>query len=177
MSLLLEPPIVLRGELSMNDVLTANQMLKSDKKRRVVASAYIFLGSIAASVAMAVRTFSEELSNSIFITFAVLFPAVYLIPLAIGRYRLLQAWKQKVDVFRQVDTTITNDGLVITEPHTVITVEWPRFVAALTSPTVIFLFPETGWILFGRSRFADEHDWNRFRAFVDDRYPIKPRLV
>src|SRR5689334_2752664 len=112
MSLLLEPPIVLRGELSMADVLTANRMLKSNKKRMAVASAYIFLASLAASVSLAVRTYDENWSNWILIGAAVVFPAVYFIPLLIGRYRLLQAWKQKVDVFRQVDTTITSDGLV-----------------------------------------------------------------
>ena len=63
------------------------------------------------------------------------------------------------------------------EPHAEINVEWQHFVAALTSPTVIFVFPSEGWILFGRSRFADEYDWNRFKTYVDDRFPVKPRLV
>src|SRR5690242_9137121 len=110
MSLLLEPPIVLRGELSMADVLIANRMLQSNKRRMVVASAYIFLASIVVSISLAVRTYNENWSDWIFIGAAVVFPAFYFIPLLIARYRLRQAWKQKVDVFRQVDTTITNDG-------------------------------------------------------------------
>jgi hypothetical protein len=177
MSTLLEPPIVLRGELSLADVLTANRMLQAPKRRNLVASAYIFLASIAASVAMAVRTFDEDWGDWTLIGVVVVFFAIYFIPLSITRYRLRRSWKRKEGVFHPVETTIANEGLLITQPHTTIQVEWPRFVAALTSPTVILLFPSEGWILFGRSRFADERDWNRFKAYVDDRYPIKPRLV
>jgi len=177
MSSLLEPPIVLRGELSLADVVTADRLLQSGRQRKPVASFGVLVASVVVALGITVHSFNEEFGVWILAGSLVVAALIFAAPTCLNRYRLHQSWKRKEGIFNPVETTISNDGLLITQPHTTIQVEWPRFIAALTSPRVIFLFPSEGWILFGRSRFADEYDWNRFKAYVDDRYPIKPRLV
>jgi len=177
MSTLLEPPIVLGGELSLGDVLTANRLLQPGGRKAALLTTYVIAAVVLFSLGYALQPFDEDWTTSLFATCVVIYGVVLSYPACRDRYRLRQAWKSKTGVFHPVDSTITKDGLVIREPHAEIKVEWQHFVAALASPTVVFLFPSEGWILFGRSRFADEYDWNRFKAFVEDRYPIKPRLV
>jgi hypothetical protein len=177
MSMLLEPPIVLNGELSLADVLVANKLMQPSRRRMFLLTIYVFAAVVLFSIGYAVQPFDEGWPVWLFATGIVVYGLILIYPAYRDRSLIQRAWKTKTGVFHPVDTTITKDGLTILEPHREITVGWDHFVAALTSPTVIFLFPSEGWILFGRSRFANEYDWNRFKAYVDDRFPIKPRLV
>ena len=177
MSMLLEPPIVLRGELTMADMAAANRLLQSKRPRKVVPALYVAVASLIVAFGIMLHDFDVEWTDWAFggaiVGFGLLLGGRSLL----ARYKLHQSWKRKDGVFRQVDTTITTEGLLITEPHSVIKVEWAHFFGAVTAPTVIFLFPKDGWILFGRSRFTDERDWNRFKAFVEDRWPVAPRFA
>ena len=177
MSLLLDPPIVLSGELSLADVLAANRLLESRRPRKHQGGVRVAAASLAVALGVTVSGFEESLIVWTMGFALAAAAAIYLIPAFVNRAKLHRLWKRKEGVFRVVNTTIGPDGLTITEPHSTITVEWPHFVAALMGPNVLYLFPKEGWILFGRSRFADDRDWNRFRAFVEDRWPVAPRFM
>lgn len=177
MSMLLEPPIVLKGELSLADVLAANKLMQPSRRRLVLLTTYVVAACVLFAIGYTAQPFDEGWPVWLFAVGLVVYALILIYPACRDRYFIQRSWKTKTGVFHPVDTTITSDGLVIREPHSEINVGWDHFVAALSSPTVVFLFPPEGWILFGRSRFADEYDWNRFKAFVDDRFPVKPRLV
>jgi hypothetical protein len=177
MSMLLEPPIVLKGELSLADVLAANKLMQPSRRRMFLLTIYVLAAGVLFSLGYALRSVDEEWTVWLFAAGLVVYGLILFYPAYRDRALIQRSWKTKTGVFHPVDTTIARDGLVIREPHSDINIGWDHFVAAMTAPTVVFLFPPEGWILFGRSRFADEYDWNRFKAFVDDRYPIKPRLV
>jgi len=177
MSMLLDPPIALKGELTLADVLTANRLLESQRPRKYTGGIRACFAALAVAFAITASGFDEPwVAWGVAGALAVA-AAVYFVPSLKTRLELHRSWKRKEGVFRQVDTTIAPEGLRIAEPHATITVEWPHFVGALMGPTTIFLFPKEGWILFGRSRFTDERDWNRFKAFVEDRWPVRPRFV
>ena len=177
MSMLLEPPLVLKGELSLADVLAANKLMQPSRRRLVLLTTYVLAAAMLFCIGYVVQPFDEGWPVPLFAVGLVVYALILIYPAYRDRSVIKRSWKTKTGVFHPVDTTITKDGLIIREPHSEINVGWDHFVAALTSSTVVFLFPPEGWILFGRSRFADEYDWNRFKTYVEDRFPIKPRLV
>ena len=109
-------------------------------------------------------------------TFALMFGCASLPGTDPGALASITAWILAASPGSSRHATPDRPGIAEVVTST-ITVEWPHFIAALTGPNVVFLFPKEGWILFGRSRFADERDCNRFKTFVEDRWPIKPRFV
>ena len=166
MSHLLEPPIVLKGELSKADVLTAERMLTTKRSKVVKASAYLTLIALALGVGISLREYDENVSDWIFLGTFVVLSALLLVPFLLTRYRVHWAWVRKVGIFDCAETTISNDGLVMKLPHAISNIEWAMFFAAMIRPRAIILFYPGAWMLFARSRFADDHEWNRFTAYV-----------
>jgi hypothetical protein len=177
MTMLLDPPFSLTGELSLADVRAANRLLESRRPRKYRGGLRVAVASLGAGFGIAAAGFNDPLVDGAIILGLVAFALLFFIPVLANRNRLRRSWQRKDGVFRPVNTTIGPQGLRITEPHSTITVEWAHFIAAITGPSVVYVFPKEGWILFGRSRFADERDWNRFKTFVEDRWPVAPRLV
>lgn len=172
MSHLLEPPITLAGELSKEDVLTADRMLTTRQRKRKRASTFIAAVGLFVGLGLWLREHDEEASDRVFLAAIIVLPVFVFAPVLIARYRVHQAWTFKTGIFAVADTTIANDGIVMKLPHAVSNIEWPMFFAAMIRPTAIILFYQGAWMLFARSRFPTEHDWNRFTAFVQQRFEI-----
>jgi hypothetical protein len=172
MSHLLDPPIVLAGELSKDDVLTADRMLTTKQRKRTRASTFIAALGLFVGLGIWLREHDEEASDRVFLAAMVVLPVFAFAPILIARYRVHQAWTTKSGIFACAETTITNDGLVMRMPHAVSNAEWAMFYAAMIRPTAIILFYEGAWMLFARSRFPDESDWIRFTSFVQLRFEI-----
>jgi hypothetical protein len=172
MSQLLEPPIELRGELSKADVLTADRMLTPKKKRVIAAAAALVLSALIVAVGVSVRQADEKVSDRVFLVGSIVIAFMLVWRVAVPRYRIHRAWATRSGIFDVSDTTISNDGVLMKVPHATHRAEWPLFFAAMTRPTAVILFYPGAWMLFARSRFSSEHDWNRFTAFVQQRFEI-----
>jgi hypothetical protein len=169
---LLDPPIVLAGELSKADVMTANGMLTTRKRKVTSAAAFVALLALVVGAGISVREFDEKMSDLVFLGAMLVFPVLALTPFFLARYRVHQAWTTRTGIFDCYETTVSNDGIVMKAPHAVHQAEWPMFFAAMIRPTAIILFYPGAWMLFARSRFADEFEWNRFTAFVQQRFEV-----
>jgi hypothetical protein len=172
MSHLLEPPIELRGELSKEDVLTADGMLTPKRKKITAVAAALVLAALIVTVGVSVRQADEKVSDRVFLvgSFVLAFMLVWRV--AVPRYRIHRAWTTRTGIFDVSDTTLSNDGVLMKVPYATHRAEWPLFFAAMTRPTAVILFYPGAWMLFARSRFSCEQDWNRFTAFVQQRFEI-----
>jgi len=172
MSHLLEPPITLKGDLSKADVLTADEMLTTKRRKVVRLSTLAAVLALVLGVGASLREYDEDVSNWIFFGAMIVFPGLLLAPILLTRHRIHQAWATKTGIFDVAETTISNDGINQRLPHAVSQAEWAMFYAAMVRPTAVILFYHSSWMLFARSRFADEQEWNRFSTFVQQRFEI-----
>lgn len=172
----LEPPIVLTGELTPDDVRRAWRLAEGVGTKWWIVPLAIVLATILVVgllIGWSAREFDAAAGDRIlfFVCSAAVVP-----PLVVGGFRLRnralfrRAWRTKTGWFTPVETTLDETGLTSTMPHASSRYGWPLFERVRLAPGLIVLFmAEGGWMFFARSRFGSDEEWERFVAFVESR--------
>jgi len=162
-----DSPIVLTGELTPSDVLTALRVRERSRRRyllALVAAAFFFLFFVM--IGLTIRPHLRESGDRVLLL-SLVGPLMIVFPILWRRYRIHREWKYKRGTFAKVETTISNEGFSFRRPNVQSQIAWDHFTGFRRTEDVAVLFFPGGWILVARSRFPDLASWNHFLGFID----------
>jgi hypothetical protein len=168
-------PIVLCGELSLQDVRRAIRLENRSRRKLVL----LWLAYVAAFVALlvAIAVSSRPCGGSLTLRF--LACAAILVALPAGRWawyrhKLRQAWKRKTGFFQPVEATIDADGISFRMTDATSRLRWSFFAGRRhDGGPVVLLYHPNGWSFLARSRFPDDDSWHKPVTHVTATLPPK----
>jgi hypothetical protein len=169
-----EQPIALVGELTVDDARQGMRLAQASIWTKLVraSSILIVLGCLLFLWSIVFSTGDQDWSSSdcVLIAVCVLVPIVLIVRYALGRDQLHRAWEQKVGIFQRASTIINADGVTIQLAYAQTAIGWKHFTDFRRTENVVVLFTSGSWMLFGRSRFGSDTEWERFVSFVEATY-------
>jgi hypothetical protein len=172
----LDQPIALQGELTLKDARRGIRLATFSWRRMtvlIVAAAVVFVFVIVlGGIGLSARDYDQAAGNRILVVVFVALPLLLLLPFALYRYRLYQAWKVKTGIFDAHETIISADGLSTRTDNSQIHIQWTFFTSYRHSDRVLVLYHRNGWLFFARARFGSDAEWKTFVSFVKNRFAV-----
>ncbi len=171
----LDPPITLTGELTLDDVRIGWRLAEASIWSRL-RRAFLILVTLGCVILLWRIGVTKEdhgpgFSDRMLIVLCVVVPTTIVIWYFWRRNQLQRAWEQKEQIFRRIETTISENGLMMLQAHRRSEIQWPFFNSFRRTENLIILYHSDSWMLFARSRFGSQADWERFVSFVETNFP------
>src|SRR5262245_49590863 len=161
-----EEPITLTGELSISDARQGFRLTSATFAGDLVR-AVVILGALACLWALwqfVMCTDADDLtlSDGILTALSFAFPSFLLFRYALVREYWRRLWEKKHFYFRPSVTVLQATGVSINSESYRAEYAWEYFTEFRRTDRVVALFGPGGTMFFGRSRFASDHDWEKF---------------
>lgn len=166
-----EEPIALTGALSINDARQGVRLMNTTFFGKLFHALVILVvfGCLLAIWKLVMCTDAEDLtlSDGILIALCFGFPSLWLIRCAWLREQWQRLWERKLLYFRPMETRLHADGVSFNAQAYRAECAWEYFTEFRRTNRVVVLFSTGGGMFFGRSRFANDADWEKFVNFVE----------
>ena len=161
-------PIVAEGSTSRADALHALQLT-----RRNVRTFVIFL--LYAGLLGLVLYAAQGKQIELWINLLVALPLMLLIFVLLPRAQVGTLFRRGAPLFAPHRCEISPSGIVVTTATARSEQSWQAFSRYLKSDRVVVLYHGGGFLLsiFARVQFAEDDDWQRFVALVEQNVPRK----
>jgi hypothetical protein len=169
-----EEHIALTGELSIKDARQGVRLMNASFIGKLFHAAVILgmLGCLWELWQLVMFTDAEDLSGSdeILIAICFTFPSLLLMRYAWVHERWRHLREKKFFYFRPSATVLHSSGISLSTESYRAEYAWEYFTEFRRTDRVVVLFSSGGGMFFGRSRFANDADWERFVNFVESRF-------
>lgn len=161
---------VLSGCLTVDDALAAHRLANRGYRPWVALAVVIIVTFTIVVIAVAVssRPYSPHAANVMLLVACVIFPALLLVPIAIGRFRLHQVARSRLGMFAPTHTTISSSKILLTTENLKSELQWGLFSHCIANETVAILYLKNSnqSLILARQKLKDSSRWSEFLAII-----------
>jgi len=160
----IEGEFVLSGCLTVDDALSAHKLAtRGYWPRMAIAGAIVITFScILIAIAVSSRPYSPQASNVMFLVACVIFPALLVVPIAIGRFRMHRFARNRFGMFAPTHATFSKLKIVSTSEDATTELQWGAFSRCISNATVAIMYLKNSnqHVIVARRKLKDPSQWD-----------------
>jgi len=161
---------VLSGCLTVDDALSAHRLANRGYWPRIATGGLIVVvfSSVLIAVAVSSRPYSPQAANVMFLVACVIIPALLIVPIAIGRYRMHKFARQRFGMFAPIHATFSPSKITSKSEDATTELQWGAFSGCISNESVaiIYLKDSNQYVIVARRKLKDPSQWDALLLLI-----------